>query len=207
MWEDSKKLTKEDYLIIAGDAGIVWHGDRKDNYIKQWYEDKPWTTLFVDGNHENHHALAMYSVEEWNGGKGHRISDSILHLMRGEYYTINGKTFWVMGGADSTDKLFRRVNVSWWKEELPTHAELEYGLNNLKAHGMTVDYIITHDCSTSIQQVMYGRVDYPVELTNFFDHLEFDFGLKFGHWYFGHHHKDIQLDEKHTCLYKNIVEL
>ena len=202
-----KKLTKDDYVIILGDSGIIWYGGRKDATLKKWYDEKPWTTLFIDGNHENHHSLALYPVEEWNGGKVHRISDSIIHLMRGEYYNIDGRTFWVMGGAESIDKIYRTEGESWWKEEMPTHEELEYGLSNLQKHDMTVDYVLTHDCATSIAQVMYGVARYPSELTNFFDHLEFDFGLQFKMWYFGHHHQDRLLDKKHVCLYKETLEL
>lgn len=206
-WPEGKKLTKNDYLIILGDAAIVWYGGRKDQYLKKWYDEKPWTTLFIDGNHENHHSLAIYPVEEWNGGKVHKISDSVYHLMRGEYYNIDGRTFWTMGGAESVDRAYRTEGVSWWPEEMPSREELEHGLETLDKHNMEVDYVLTHDCATSIAQVMYGRADHPSTLTNFFDHLEFDFGLKFKRWYFGHHHRDKVLDDKHAVVYNQILDV
>ena len=206
-WKTGRHLTKDDYLIILGDAGLVWSGGERDRSLQKWYDMQPWTTLFIDGNHENHPMLHDKPVEKWNGGKVHRIGESVYHLMRGEYFTIDGRTFWVMGGAASHDREYRTEGVSWWKEELPTHEELEYGLNNLDKHDMTVDYVLTHDCATSIAQYMYGVAKYPSEMTNFFDHLEFDFGLKFKQWYFGHHHQDRMLSPNHICLYRQIIEV
>ena len=48
------EMTKEDYVIVCGDFGGVW---RKDNESPEeaekldWLNDRPFTTLFVDGNH------------------------------------------------------------------------------------------------------------------------------------------------------------
>ena len=53
----------------------------------KWLSEKPWTTLFVDGNHENFDRLKNYPItEEW-GGKVQKIYDKVYHLMRGEIYT------------------------------------------------------------------------------------------------------------------------
>lgn len=72
-WPEQKNLTRNDYLIVCGDMGIVWDDSQSDRYWRNWFEDKPFTTLFVDGNHENHRLLATYPVDEWNGGKIHKI--------------------------------------------------------------------------------------------------------------------------------------
>ena len=52
-------LTENDYLIILGDFGGVWYYPesrfyKQDVYLQKWLSNQPWTTLFVDGNHENH---------------------------------------------------------------------------------------------------------------------------------------------------------
>ena len=104
-----KNLTKEDYVIICGDFGLVWNKDSESKYEKHWLdwlEEKPWTTLFIDGNHENFDRLNNYKVypcEEWNGGMIQRIRPSIMHLCRGEIYDIAGKTFLALGGNYSHD--------------------------------------------------------------------------------------------------------
>lgn len=89
------------YLIICGDFGAVWNykgEDKEEKYWLDWLENKPYTVLFVDGNHECHPRLNAFPVEEWNGGKIHRIRPSVIHLMRGQIYTINGKKIllWVV---------------------------------------------------------------------------------------------------------------
>ena len=89
---EQKNLTKDDYVIIAGDFGGIWGLDKTDRYIIKTYEKRSFTTLFVDGNHENHDALDQYPVEIWNGGKIHRISDTVIHLMRGQVFEIGGKS-------------------------------------------------------------------------------------------------------------------
>lgn len=74
----------------------------------------------------------------------HPDANNIIHLMRGEYYTIEGKTFWTMGGATSIDKESRIKDVTWWEAELPTTAEYNHGLEALEKHNNEVDYILTH---------------------------------------------------------------
>ena len=205
-WPLQKELCKKDYLIILGDAGIVWNNSSKDRYIQKWWQDKTFTTLFVDGNHENHDALAEYSVEIWNGGKIHRISESVIHLMRGQVFTIAGQRFFTMGGADSVDKAYRRPFVSWWPQELPSMAEYDEALRNLDAAGMQVDYVLTHDCGAQYYpRLCTGKGIHAIN--GFFDRLEFEEKLQFSHWYFGHHHKDVELDSRHTAVYDRVIEL
>ena len=57
-----KTLKRNDYVVVCGDFGCIWHGDNRDDYWLDWYESKPWTTLFVDGNHENHEVLSNMEV-------------------------------------------------------------------------------------------------------------------------------------------------
>ena len=71
-------LTRNDYLIIAGDFGGIWTGTEKDDPVLDYHENRNYTTLFVGGNHENYDALERYPIEEWNGGKVRRIRDHIL---------------------------------------------------------------------------------------------------------------------------------
>lgn len=203
---EQKTMTKDDLVIISGDFGGVWDGAGSDRYVQNWYDDKPFSTAFVDGNHEDHWLLKEYEVEMWNGGKVHRITDSIVHLMRGEVYTIQGRKFFVMGGADSVDKQYRKYGISWWPDELPNAAEYENALTNLAAHDFRVDYVVTHDCPTRILELMYKEI-WPSLLNEFLDGLEYERHLKFDHWYFGHHHIDRRIDDRHTALYQRVVKV
>ena len=65
---EQKGLTRDDYVIICGDFGVVWNDDACDRYWLEWLENKPWTTLWIDGNHENFDLLRKYPKEQWNGG-------------------------------------------------------------------------------------------------------------------------------------------
>lgn len=212
-WPEQKQLTKNDYLIIVGDVAMRWFDtlpngelNKTDKYTIDYYNKKNCTTLFIDGNHENHNALDSYPVTEWRGGKVHQLADSVYHLMRGQVFDIDGLKFFTMGGANSIDKYSRKENISWWAREMPSQEELQEGIDNLEKVDFKVDYVLTHCCGTSlISQLVYS---YDSDtLTSFFDHLEFDFGLQFKHWYFGHYHRDKKLDDKHTCLYNSIVKL
>ena len=105
-FSEQNEMTKNDYVIICGDFGGVWDKDEESSGEKwwmDWLESKPFTTLFVDGNHENFDRLYSYPVEKWRGGKIHRIRPSVIHLMRGQVFTIEGKKIFTFGGAKSHD--------------------------------------------------------------------------------------------------------
>ena len=198
-----KNLTKQDYLLICGDCGVVWDYSATDFYLRKWYREKPWTTLFVDGNHENHDLLAAFPVTEWNGGKVQIISDSIIHLMRGQIYEIDGHKIFTMGGASSHDKQYRKAGISWWEKELPSPDEYDEARANLEAHQNSVDYIFTHCASSQIQELLKPHYEKDA-LTAFFDTLE---SIQFEHWFFGHYHVDENIDEKHTALFERVLQL
>ena len=202
-----KRMTKEDIVVIAGDFGGVWDGAGQDRYALRTYDDRNFTTAFVDGNHENHWLLNTYPIEEWHGGKVHRVSDSVVHLMRGEIYGIGGKRFFVFGGADSIDKLSRRLGQSWWPEEIPSIAEMEYGQMKLEKVGNKVDYVITHEAPTNIYRKIYEarKVVMPYALTEYLQML--DDSIEYEKWYFGHHHIDKVIDEKHVALYQKVLKI
>lgn len=226
---EQTSLTKNDYVIICGDFGGIWDGSPTDRYWLNWLEEKPFTTLFVSGNHENFDLLDEYDVEGWYGGKIQRIRPSVLHLMRGQVYEIEGKTFFTMGGGSShdisagilelddplfkqkrkrleTDNALYRVNhQSWWKEELPSDEEYETAIANLERYGWEVDYIISHCCPTSIQNVLSGGVYLADQLTDFFE--EMSQRCQFKYWFCGHYHLNEILKQRYVLLYEQIIQL
>lgn len=124
-WPDGRTLSRDDVVVVAGDFGFVWDGSNTDRYWLDWFESKPWTTCFVDGNHENHRMLAELPETEWNGGRVHVARPHVLHLMRGEVFDIAGTTVLAMGGAASHDREWRKEGKSWWPEEMPSETEME----------------------------------------------------------------------------------
>lgn len=205
---EQKNLTKDDYVIITGDFGGVWGQDKTDKYIIKTYEKRNFTTLFVDGNHENHDALDGFPVEEWHGGKIHRISNTVIHLMRGQVYEIGGKTFFTMGGAQSTDKIYRKEGISWWARELPSDEEYSEAISDLEKHDFKVNYIVTH-CAPEDYAYYYTDLDISRKInkmTTFLSSLITEYDISFDGWYFGHYHEDIDFDNFH-CLYQRVVEI
>ena len=224
------EMTKNDYVIICGDFGGVWTFEEESHREKEeldWLNSKNFTILFVDGNHENFTRLCNdYPVEEWHGGKVHKIRDSVLHLMRGEIFDIDGKKFFAFGGAKSHDiqdgilnldeeeriyeyrkrgAYFRIRDFSWWDLELPTEEEMKNGIKNLEKVNYKVDYIISHCCPTSIQTIL-GAGEFEKDyLTDYFQNIMEK--CEFKKWYFGHYHDYRQVNSQFVLLYEDIVPL
>ncbi len=206
--DNHPELTKDDYIIIAGDFGGVWSMDTLERDL-QPFSDLPVTVLFVDGNHENFDLINSYPVEMWNGGKVHKIKPDIIHLMRGQVFEIEGKTIFTFGGATSIDKDYRVEGESWWSQELPTYEELDEGVANLKRYGNRVDYVITHSCSERafaypiIQNNATIKYHCPeVQMLSYIEEI-----ATFKHWFFGHFHLDAELGDRYTALLHNVVML
>jgi predicted phosphodiesterase len=199
------KYLEADILIILGDFGYVWNNPKTNDYNLNIINNKKILTLFIDGNHEDFELLNKYPMKHWNGGWVHELRPNVLHLMRGETYTIEGKTFAVMGGANSTDKKHRTNIVNWWKEELPNKAERQNLIDNLEVLDWKVDYMLSHTAPSKVLKEM--NADYRVDdFTDFLDNIENK--LEYDSWFFGHMHEYFKSKNRNcTCLYSDFVKL
>ena len=133
---EQKEMGKEDYVIICGDFGGIWDTDRlrvrespSEKAGLDWLDQKPFTTLFIPGNHENYDRLTGctndrlinswfyakmppeekeklrqgYLREQWHGGHVRVLRPSVLMLERGDIFDIDGKYCFAFGGARSHD--------------------------------------------------------------------------------------------------------
>ena len=220
------EMTKNDYVIICGDFGGVWTFEEESSYEKEMLDlldSKNFTTLFVDGNHENFTRLYSYPVEEWHGGKVHKIRDSVLHLMRGEIFDIDNKKIFAFGGDSSHDiqdgildldeeekiyqmrkrgVYFRIRDFSWWDLELPIEEEIQNGIKKLEKANYKVDYIISHCCPTNIQTFINPSFKKDI-LTDYLQ--EISEKCEFKKWYFGHYHEYRQVNTQYVLFYEDIV--
>lgn len=131
---EQEEMTKEDYVVICGDFGGVWEmfETKKEKEALEWLEHRPFTTLFVPGNHENYDRLTGiedperlnhwmytrmagmtrenldalrtgYPRKEWNGGYVRELRPSVLMLESGYIFDIDGRRCFSFGGAQSHD--------------------------------------------------------------------------------------------------------
>jgi hypothetical protein len=208
-WIEGKGLSGDDYLIVLGDFGIIWDGieTRQELYLKKWFNKKKFTTLFLDGNHENHNRLMQLEESGFLGGKVGIVSNSILHLKRGEIYTIGNKKILTIGGAKSSDKASRTENISWWKEEEISKEQKDNAISNLKKFDNNVDYILAHTLPDSIAQKVGFKFSHKrnnCSVSNFLDNIIES--VTFKEFYCGHWHEEID-NGKYHVLYNRIIEI
>lgn len=231
---EQDNMTLDDFVIVCGDFGI-WDGSDHERYQLNWLSEKNFNILFVDGNHENFDRLYSdeFEVVDFHGGKAHKIMDNIYHLMRGYVFDICGKKIFTFGGASSHDiddgildvndfdtekefraaykkmkdqqKMFRVNHVSWWKEEMPTQDEMEFGMNSLDAVDNEVDFIVTHCCPQQIASLISRGMYKPDQLTSFFNVISET--VDFKKWFFGHYHDNMQIMSKFIMLYDQIIRI
>ena len=205
-WTETTNLNKDkDFLFILGDFGYIWDNKRtsfeKDNL--DFISCLPFTTLFIDGNHENHERLNSMRVVNFSGGKAHKVYDSIYHLMRGQVYEIAGKRIFTFGGASSIDKHLRTEGISWWKEEEFNYCEANTAYENLNKIGWEVDYVLTHSAPFSIRDKLFES-NKPSSTERMLEAMLRN--IKFKRWYFGHYHIDKKMDN-FTAMYENIERM
>ena len=232
IFPEQKEMTKEDYVIICGDFGGVWNKEvenKEEKHLLDWLDEKPFTTLFVDGNHENFDRLYSYPVELWHGGKVHKIRPSVIHLMRGQIYEIDGKSFFTFGGASSHDiesgildpedpdfkekkkwldrewRSYRVNHITWWAQELPSEEEMQEGRANLAAHDNQVDFIVTHCCATSTQMLIDAQKLKPDTETDYLEEIKQM--IQFKKWFFGHYHDNRNVSKKEILIYEQFVRI
>ena len=196
-------LTAEDTVIICGDFGLPWseYTPPSEEYWLDWLEKRPAMFLFIDGNHENFSMLNGYPVKEWQGGKVHELRPNLLHLMRGEIFNIQGLRFLAFGGAYSIDRRYRVLNISWWKEEIPSEDEWNRLEHNLTAVDRKVDIVLTHTAPMRFLQPKTKEIG--ISWCNFQDEVakrlsEIEPTIQYKIWYFGHFHLD-WLDPAQKC--------
>ena len=204
-----EEWTEEDTLLICGDFGFIFYCDAEQELYLDFLAKKPYTICFVDGNHECFDRIYEYPEQEWKGGKVHRIRDNIFHLMRGQIFEIEGKSFFTMGGGYSMDRARRIEGVSYWRQELPGKEEYLSASKKLEEYGYNVDYIVTHTAPTELVRLLgYSPDLHEIELTGFLEFIMYKCKDNMKCWFFGHFHEDKQLlGGKFRALLDDVVRI
>lgn len=225
--------SRRDLLIVCGDFGGLWHDSPQERRSLDAFETLPYTVLFLDGNHENFDLFDRFPARRWRGGMARRIRPNLLHLVRGQYFALDGMSFFTMGGAESHDMedgvldpdepdferryrmllqtggRFRVSDYNWWPRELPCEAELAAGWRALKRHGFAADYILTHCAPTMVQREIAARLNVPPypenRLTAFLQRVYESCG--YAHWLCGHYHAPLELENRFHVLGEAVLPL
>ncbi len=188
----------EDLLIILGDICLEFEQTKKNKAFTERFLNIDKKIAFLDGNHENFEYINSFPEEEWNGGRVHRLTDNIVHLMRGEIYEIEGNTFFTFGGCKSSAK-WKEIGL-WFDGEEGTEAEFENAYRNLSKYNNKIDYILTHkrerrEYKEGVSEPLYNLCMFIEEKVDY------------KRWYSGHWHVNLSDDPKRIAVYDRLVAL
>lgn len=194
--------SKDDILIILGDAGLNYYCNKRDTKLKEYVSSLPITIFSIHGNHEERpFNIDSYKLVDFCGGKVW-IEDEFPNLLfakDGEVYDFNGISTLVVGGAYSVDKFYRQMmGYMWFKDEQPSEEikrEVEEKLENI---GWNIDCVLTHTTPVKYEPVEWflsgvnqSTVDKSTEL--WLDIIEEK--LNYKKWYCGHYHGEKKIDK------------
>lgn len=204
--------SKDDIMIILGDAGINFSGPMYDSLKKKLLEELPITIFSIHGNHEQRpYTIDGYKEKQWHGGTVYVEDEypSLLFAKDGEIFDLDGKKTIVMGGAYSIDKAIRiAYGWGWWEDEQPSEEIKAYVEEQLDKAGWNIDVVLSHTTTLKyepvevfMQGVDQSKVDKSTE--QWFDRIEEK--LNYKKWYCGHYHTEKKID-KLEIMFENIDE-
>lgn len=207
------KTTREDILIVLGDAGINYFASERDYILKNSLLQYAITFFCVHGNHEERpENIKSYKTKEFHNGLVSYEEDypNILFAKDGEIYDFNDKKVLVIGGAYSIDKHTRlELGYIWYESEQPNDEIKRRVVDVLGEHNNKVDIILSHTCpfkylpyEVFLQGVDQSKVDQSTE--HFLDKIEST--TIYDKWYCGHFHTDKTVD-KLRFMFNDIIEL
>ena len=203
--------SKNDVMIILGDAGINFYKGWRDNNVKSYLESMPITFFCIHGNHEiRAYALDGYVIELWNAGSVYvePAYPSIKFAKDGEIYDLAGKKTLVVGGAYSVDKNYRVARGwSWWEDEQPSESIKKQVEAAAEAHNWRIDVVQTHTCPLKYEPteaflplIDQSEVDKSTE--EWLDEIERK--LEYKKWFCGHFHIDKTIDNI-RFMFKDVI--
>ena len=204
--QNLRKLKENDTLIICGDFGFLWNGDKKEEKILRELGSRKYHICFIDGTHENFKLLNEAPTVEWRYGKVKSIYGNLRYLLRGELYHMEGMKVFVMGGGESPDMDMRVGTEHWSREEMPSKEELYHGLANIEKAHFDVDFIFTHEPPLKTKEFLGLSGDGEIRvsaLNSYFD--EIGKICKYKKWYFGSMHLDKKISQTHIAVFRDIL--
>lgn len=147
------KLRYNDTIVVLGDAGFNYYGDKRDDKLKAKISKIPVTLLCLHGNKENRpQNIATYGIRTFCGGTVYYEPKypNIFFAIDGEIYDFNGKKFMTIGGAHSVDKIrCIEEGLPFWDDEMPSNEVKNEVENKLLDRGNMIYGLMTHTCPIS----------------------------------------------------------
>ena len=197
-----RRMTEADTLILLGDVGANYYGNRRDLLLKHELSYIKGTVLCIHGNHEMRpHTIPSYKEKEWNGGTVWYEEEfpKLLFAKDGEVYTIENKKYLALGGAYSVDKFYRlSKGYGWWEDEQPSDEVKARVKDNLAS--LTADIILSHTCPLRYipTEMFLPFIDQSTVDQSTEEWLgEIEAALDYKAWFCGHWHIDKRIDKMH----------
>lgn len=162
-----KKYNPNSYFQV-GDLGLM--GKDFIKYLnninkKLTYYDKK--LYFIDGNHENHKWLNK-KIEESIGEDGLvELASNVIYVPRGSFIELEGIKLFCVGGAFSNDREHRKLNKSYWEEEVFLPGQYEAIYDKINNSNQDIDIFITHDSPGDFNDLFIMR-----HFSSYSDYLE-----------------------------------
>ena len=141
---------RKDVLIILGDAGFNYYGDKRDDKLKAEISSLNITLFCLHGNKENRpQNVGTYGIRSFCGGKVYYEPKypNIFFAIDGEIYNFEGKKYMVAGGAHSVDKMrCLEEGKPFWEDEMPDDIIKAKVEDNLSAEDNKIYGMMTHTC-------------------------------------------------------------
>ena len=196
------KPTKADIMIILGDAGLNYYGNRLDALRKSEAAVLPMTFFCIHGNLEMRpEHIDSYKTKRFHGGTVWYEPDfpNLLFARDGDVYRFGGRDCIVIGGAYSVDKFYRLQNGrQWFEDEQPSEAIKARVENTLAKRDYKIDTVLSHTCPIQYEptEVFLPSIDQSTvdkSTEQWLGIIEQRLGYKA--WYCGHYHTAKKIDK------------
>lgn len=196
------ELTDSDTIVILGDAGLNWYGNKNGDSKRKERLNKEGVPIFcIHGNHEMRPCtIETYHEVVWHGGVVYLEDEypNLLFAKDGEVYDLDGQKSIVIGGAYSVDKWYRlQNNLPWFPDEQPSLSIKQRVEHRLEDLGWEVNSVLSHTCPARYIPVeaFLGGIDQKTVDRSTEDWLDsIADRLTYNHWYCGHWHIDKRLE-------------
>ena len=213
----SRNLRKKDVIVILGDTGFNYYGDKRDDKLKAKLSELDVTLFCLHGNKENRpQNIPTYGIRTFCGGNVYYEPKypNIFFAIDGEIYNFNGKEFMVVGGAHSVDKQrCIEQGLPFFEDEMPSDDVKALVEQKLSENGNKIFGFLTHTCPISClptemfvstrratsKKKIKKKDQYVIDIDRSTEEWleKLKEKVEFSAWYCGHYHVDKEIGKIH----------